>query len=289
MKESGALQIEILERDKIYTILSRIFFMSPSLMAVNRLKDHVILDVNHRFIRFTGYSREEIIGRSFTELDVFSREDYQRFCNFLKTKGSIYNERVEYRTKYGKMRMGIYSAELIDACGDKLVFSINHDVTERIHAQEALKQREEELIRQSMELEKANTAIRVFLERRREDMKELESKLQQNINELVIPYIRELENYNLNEKGKYFLRVLESNLKDIVSPFVRNISSHHTVLTPTEIKVANMVKNGMTSKDIAKLLGISIGTVDSHRNNIRKKLGLKNSKVNLQSHLLSLS
>ncbi len=288
MKSSEALQIEILERDKINILLSRIFFMSPSLMAINRFEDHVFLDVNHRFIRFTGYSREEIVGRSIPELNILSRENYERICQSLKTKGAIYNERVEYRTKSGDIRMGIYSAERIDVRGEKLVLSINHDITERKHAQNTLKQMEEELTRRSAQLEEANTALRVFLKRRGEDLKNLEAKLQQNINELVLPYIRELQNYNLDERGKCYLNVLESNLKDIVSPFLNNISSNYKKLTPTEIRVASMVKGGMTSKNIAKLLCVTVGTVNTHRNSIRKKLGLKKREPNLRSCLLSL-
>jgi len=289
MKSSKALHIEILERDKLNILLSRMFFMSPSLMAVNRFDDYVFIDVNHRFIRFTGYSREEIVGRSITELNILSREDYERICQSLKTKGAIYNEEIEYRTKSGNIRMGIYSAELIDVRGEKLLLSIHHDITERVHAQNVLKQKEEELTKRSAELEKANSALRVFLERRREDRKNLETRLQQNINELIIPYIRELQNYNLDERGKCYLNILESNIKDIVSPFLNNISSYYKNLTPTEIKVSSMVRGGMTSKNIAKLLNVAPGTVDTHRNNIRKKLGLEKGKTNLRSYLLSIS
>jgi PAS domain S-box-containing protein len=258
-------------------------------MAVNRFDDYVFIDVNHRFIRFTGYSREEIVGRSITELNILSREDYERICQSLKTKGAIYNEEIEYRTKSGNIRMGIYSAELIDVRGEKLLLSIHHDITERVHAQNVLKQKEEELTKRSAELEKANSALRVFLERRREDRKNLETRLQQNINELIIPYIRELQNYNLDERGKCYLNILESNIKDIVSPFLNNISSYYKNLTPTEIKVSSMVRGGMTSKNIAKLLNVAPGTVDTHRNNIRKKLGLEKGKTNLRSYLLSIS
>lgn len=281
--------IELLERETLDVLLSRMFFMSPSLMAVSRLKDHVLLDVNHRFIRFTGYYREEIIGRSISELNILDRKDCERIYQFLKTQGSIYNEEVEYRTKSDNIRVCIYSAELIDACGEKLVLNIQHDITERKHAQNALEQKKKELIKRLKDLEEANTALRVFSKRRNEDRKNLEARLQQNINELVIPYIKQLQHYNLDERGKCYLSILESNLEDIVSPFLNNISSAYKNLTPTEIRVAGMVRGGMTSKNIAALLGITAGTVDTHRNNIRKKLGLKNGKTNLRSCLLSIS
>jgi len=90
MKSNNALHIGILERDNLNTLLSKIFCMSPSLMAVNRLEDHVFLDVNHRFIRFTGYSREEILGHSIPELKILNRDDYERIYQALKTKATVF-------------------------------------------------------------------------------------------------------------------------------------------------------------------------------------------------------
>jgi two-component system cell cycle response regulator len=169
MKINKALHMELLEREKLIELLSSVFLISPALMAINRFEDHVFLDVNHRFIRLTGYSREEILGRSVPEVNVLSREDYEIICQSLKTKGAIYNEEIEYRTKSGNIRVGIYSAELIDVRGEKLVLSIHHDITERRNAQNALKQREKELTQRSAELEEANTALRVFSKRRTEE------------------------------------------------------------------------------------------------------------------------
>jgi PAS domain S-box-containing protein len=258
-------------------------------MAVNRFKDRIFVDVNHRFIRFTGYTREEIIGRSISDLNILSGKNLEIICQSLNTKGAIFNEEIEYRTKSGNIRIGIYSAEIIDIGGEQMVLSIHHDITERRNAQNALKQREKELIQRSRDIEEANNALRIFLKRRTEDQKNLESRLQHNINELVIPYVRELQNYDLDERGKCHLNILEANLKDIVSPFLNTLSSGYKTLTPTEIQVASMIKQGMTSKNIATLLGVAVGTVDTHRNNIRKKLGLKKGKTNLRSCLLTIS
>jgi DNA-binding CsgD family transcriptional regulator len=84
------------------------------------------------------------------------------------------------------------------------------------------------------------------------------------------------------------LTILERNTNEIVSPFLRTLSSKYPNLTPTEIKVINFIKEGRTTKEVAVLLNASARTVEVHRDNIRKKLGLKNRKANLRSHLLSL-
>jgi DNA-binding CsgD family transcriptional regulator len=84
------------------------------------------------------------------------------------------------------------------------------------------------------------------------------------------------------------VNILESNLNDIVSPFLNRLSSKYLKLTPTEIRVANLVKEGKTTKDIAEIMNLAKKTIDSYRENIRRKLGLKNKKTNLRTHLLSV-
>jgi PAS domain S-box-containing protein len=282
-------RIEIMEQDQLNTLLSRMFFLSPSLMAVNRFEDNVFLDVNYRFTRFIGYSREEIIGHSIPELNILSQEEIDGIYQSLEAMNAVYNKEIKYRTKAGKIRQAIYSAELVEIQGKKFVLSVYNDITESRHVQNVLKQKDAELTRRLEELEEARIALRVISEHRSKDRKNLEAVFQQNINELIIPYIREMRKFNPDKRNKQYLNIIESNLKDIVSPFLDKLSSRYKKLTPTEIQVASMVKEGMTSKNIAEILGVTVGTVDTHRNNIRKKLGLKKEKINLRSYLLSMS
>jgi DNA-binding CsgD family transcriptional regulator len=82
---------------------------------------------------------------------------------------------------------------------------------------------------------------------------------------------------------------MEENLNNIVSPFINRLSAVYKNLTPKEIQIAELVKQGKKSKEIAELFGISVGTVITHRNKIRKKLDLRLKDANLRSHLLSLA
>jgi DNA-binding NarL/FixJ family response regulator len=121
-----------------------------------------------------------------------------------------------------------------------------------------------------------------------EDRIELEEKMVSNVRELVFPYLAKLNKGKLQDKEKAFANIIESNLKDIISPFARSLTGKFLGLTPSEIQVANLIKQGKTTKDIAELSHLSPRTIEFHRDNIRTKLGIKNKKINLRTHLLSL-
>ena len=99
---------------------------------------------------------------------------------------------------------------------------------------------------------------------------------------------KKLKRTKLDEMQKTYLDIIESNLNDILSPFVCGVSMNFLNFTPTEIQVANLIKQGKTTKAIAEILNLSPRTIEFHRDNIRQKIGIKNRKINLQTHLLSL-
>jgi len=173
--------------------------------------------------------------------------------------------------------------------GSELYFGATiRDITERKRAEEFLKKREQELEIKTSNLDEVNTALRVLLKSRDEDREEFEDKVLLNVKELVLPYIEKIKNIKLDSRQLDYVNILESNLNDIVSPFLNRLSSKYLKLTPTEIRVANLVKEGKTTKDIAEIMGLAKKTIDFYRENIRRKLGLKNKKTNLRTHLLSV-
>jgi len=163
------------------------------------------------------------------------------------------------------------------------------DITDRKLAEEAVQKRGKELEIKTQELEELNAALRVLLKRREEDRDELEERMLLNIQKLVLPYLEKLKTSRLDPRDASHLNILESNLKDLISPFARRLSTRYINLTSREIQIANFIKEGLTSKEIAEILHVSPSAVNIHRYRIRKKMGINNNKHNLQAFLSSLS
>ena len=214
----------------------------------------------------------------------------------------------------------VYSPELSDKEIKHLEISFNpiiqngkvqgftelaRDITERREMEKALKRAHDELEKRvrkrTKELKKANkalnektktledvnTALKVLLERRDKDKEELGEKVLLNAKELLIPYINKLKKGALTESQESYIELLESGLQEIISPFAQKLTSRYMHITPGEMQVANLVKEGKTSKEIAEILISTERAVVAHRSNLRKKLGLK-KKSNLRTYLLSL-
>jgi len=158
-------------------------------------------------------------------------------------------------------------------------------------AKEELEQRVEERTRElrmkSESLEEMNTALKVLLKKREEDKDELEEQVIYNVKELIMPFLEKLKASRLDSRQLTLLEIMASNLNDIVAPFAKSLSTRYLNLTPAEMQIANMVKHGKTTKEIAETLFLSTRTIESHRDSIRQKLGIKNKKANLRTHLLS--
>jgi DNA-binding NarL/FixJ family response regulator len=160
---------------------------------------------------------------------------------------------------------------------------------ERKAAEEALKKREQALELKTRSLEEANTALKVLLQRREEDKADLEEQVLANVRKLILPYLENLKHLKLNENQMAQVEIVEQNIREIVSPFLRNLTSTYLDLTPREIQIANLVKEGKTTKEMTDILNISATAVDFHRKNLRAKFGIKNKKTNLMAFLSSLS
>ena len=166
---------------------------------------------------------------------------------------------------------------------------ISHEnITPLKLAEQKIRQREEELKQKSLHLEETNTALRVLLRQRDEDLKELETTFFQNLKLSILPYLDQLKKTHQKATGMALINLIESELKEIASPFLRHISNAEAVLTSQEIKIASLIKQDKSSKEIADIFNLSMTTINFHRRNLRDKLGLKHTGTNLSTFLKSL-
>jgi PAS domain S-box-containing protein len=239
-----------------------------------------------------GYKPEEVIGK--TPFDLMPPGEAEHvgaiFQNIVASQRTL--DRVENINLHKDGRRVVLETSgvpFLDKKGNLLGYrGIDRDITERKMAEKALKEREAELEIKTHSLEELNTALRVLLKSRDEDKAELNEKVLCNVKELILPYLEKLKKSPLDPKQLAYINILESNLHNIISAFSCTLSSKCLGLTPKEILVANLIKEGKTNKEIGEVLALSVRTIETHRKNMRKKLALEQKKGNLRSHLLTL-
>ena len=253
-------------------------------------EEATIVLANRQFERLTGFSRSEIEGKKKWTEFVFE-EDIPK-VSLLKRVSAKHSRTPSdgYEFRITNNHNGVLNvlANVAAIPSTKRVVMSLLDITERKMAEEVLKKREQELQLKSQSLEEANTALKVLLKHREEDKATLEEQVLANVKKLVLPYLEKLKGPRLDTSQRLHIEIIEAHLNDIVSPFLRNLSSAYLSLTPREIEVATLVKEGKTTKEITKLLNISTTAVDFHRKNLRSKFGIKSKKANLRSFLTSL-
>ncbi len=150
------------------------------------------------------------------------------------------------------------------------------------------KKLEEELELKTNRLQEVNAALKTLLRQRDEDRKDFEEAFLTNIENLIRPYLMKMRAGHPTSTQASLIDIVDSHLNELTSQFGRTLALQYRMLTPTEMRVAALVRDGKTSKEIADILCISEKTTSFHRNNIRAKLGLRGEGVNLRSYLLSL-
>ena len=130
--------------------------------------------------------------------------------------------------------------------------------------------------------------MRVLLDKRTEDHHRAEEVIRMNLKDLIDPYLERLESSGLNGSQIQLLNVIRDNLEEVVGSAMPELSSKYYMLSPNEIQVVNLIRKGRSTKEISRLLNLSVRTIEAYRNSIRKKLNLKNKKVNLRTYLLSI-
>jgi len=251
--------------------------------------DGRILSRNKAASQMGGFTDKEIIGKRFHETPIFSEKQAEAYKKIyeLFLRGIIKPPlEFEYVTKSNEKRIAEAHFSLLQEKGRFLgILAIVRDVTEKKKAVVAIQINKDKLKEQNQLLEEKNIALREVMTQIKEEKDRLTKQVQSNFDKLAFPIIERLKLRCKNDEDHQFVSLLENNLKNIISPFGQEITKETLSLTPKEIEICNMIAGGMSSKEIGKLLTVSFRTIETHRNNIRKKLRIQNEQVNLNSYL----
>ena len=263
-------------------LAAAVYFSEDAILITNAdisVAGPVIVYVNPAFTRMTGYRPEEVVGKTPKLLQGTKTDPAVLSDLRLKLeKGEVFRGwTVNYR-KDGREFINEWHIEPIkDVEGHITHFlAIQRDITER-------KRMEVELLEQKNILEQKNAALREILELIEIEKKKIKENVSNNVEVVVLPALSRLGRSRSRHEKKY-IGIIEEHLKDLTSAFGSQLSQPSHRLSPREVEIANLVKSGLSSKDIASTLNISIKTVETIRNKIRRKLGLVNRSVNLTSY-----
>ena len=262
--------------------------------GLSEIDEHQVTTyANEMLCQMWGRTKDEIIGK---KVDQFLDDENKKIF-FLqqekRKKGESAPYEIVWTKKDGSMLHTIMTpTPYFDSKGNfKGSFAVITDISKQKKEKTLLElrvtQRTRELENKTQSLEEVNTALRVLLKKREEDKTILEERMLLNVRELVIPYVEKMRESRLTDRQKGCLDIMETTLNDIVSPFLHKVSLGFLNLTPSEIQVANLVKFGKTTKEIAHILNLSDKTIEFYRKSIRKKIGITNKNINLRTFLIT--
>ena len=120
------------------------FKSNPQPISLTRIADGLYIDVNDNFLTMSGYKRDEVIGHTSLDLNIWETSDHRaKFIQRLNDYGSIFNFETKFRTKDGSFRVLLSSAENIEVSGEECLLMVSSDITERVATQQALSESEE--------------------------------------------------------------------------------------------------------------------------------------------------
>ena len=156
----------------------------------------------------------------------------------------------------------------------------------RISAEQELRELNKQLTVERKALQEANAGLRAVMARIEEEKMNINKNIQANVEKILMPILHALS-LELPKSQKKYAEILRTNLEEITSPFINQLSRRFYSLTPTEIKICKLIRNGMRTKEIARIQGVSVATINRHREHIRRKLDIINRDVNLTTYLQS--
>jgi PAS domain S-box-containing protein len=261
------------------------FLACPDSITISSLDDGRFVEVNDGFELLTGYERSEIIGKSSLDLNLWvDPSARKRLKDIVETDKHAKDFEADFRLSNGKVRHCLVSAEIVHLEDKPCVLMVVKDVTVFKRRDRHLRETTERLRREHEEVKRKNTALSEVLKHLEHDKAAFRHEVSASLENLIRPLIQRLEDgthplapHDIDRVRSGLIRILGEEIDDFQNNLAR--------LTPRELDISEMIKNGLSSKEIAANLGLSTETVHKHRQSIRKKLQIDRSGVSLASYL----
>lgn len=258
--------------------------------AIEKLKSEcfplVFTDMNMPYIdgmKLIGHVKEYYSGT-----DIVAMTGYSENYGLVEV---IRAGAIDYMTK--PFTLDELKAKIKRVTRERALFQLlQQEIARRRHSEIDLSQQKDTLLdqlqQQKEELIGTNAALRIILRQRDMEKHELANTFTARISKEIVPYLEKLKHTQLQEVQRHYLDVITMNLENIFIPASERRTFRHKPFTETETKIVNLVKQKKSTKDIAHILQVSRGTIRTHRENIRKKLQITNTKKNLYKTILSI-
>ncbi len=263
----------------------KVFQNAPVLITLSKIEDGTYLEVNDTFVKFTGYNKEDVIGKTSVEIGFIRKKDRDLLKKTVQKKGYIRHAEFDLNRSDGSTMTCLYSAEVIEIKGIKRLLSTAIDISERKQQQVEIQKKQDELEAHTLKLEQMNTALNVLMDHRDTEKRNRENEIIENFKKLIFPYFDLPIKDKSQEEASLIFNILNRNIREILFKGNESINAISSNLTPLEIQVANLIRESKSTKEIANILQTSVRTIYFHRENIRKKLNLTGDKINLKSFL----
>ncbi len=245
--------------------------------------------VNPCIERLFGVSSRDILGRTNKDLCLRDVDAEMMETDRKVLDGNVLEGEYSRVINGSLLTFHIIKTPMRDCMGNVMgLCGIARDITERKRFEEQLLTKERELAHQARYLEEMNITLKVLLDSREREKKQAQESVVSKARKILYPYLEKIEYGNIDDENKVYLGIIKANLDELLSPYINPLSQHYLDFTPMEMRVADLIKQGKSTKEIADMLKVSAFAVSFHRSNIRKKCGLIYNRKNLRMYLNSL-
>ena len=269
----------------------RVFENQMMAVCVFDVETLQIIDVNSTHVRLYGYSREELLGAMTLPELSGEPETSRETVRLVKDQTSFH-----LPLRYHKKKDGtIFPTEIVGETyirdGRLVMYGMIQDISQRKQIEEELQaihnELEQKVLERTADLEKTNATLVMMLDYARRTETDIQERVVANLRSNILGIVDVLKKQQLEKSTQDLVELLETTTLNLAHPIAKNLESQLLKLSVREIQMANFIRLGKSTKELATLLNVSQKTVESHRNNLRKKLGLSNKKINLRTFLNS--